>query len=38
MNAEREDVHKDHLPLNFVCIMKKNEVLINVYKRIGLPL
>lgn len=38
MNAEREDVHKDHLPLNFVCIMKKSAVLINVYKRIGLPL
>ena len=38
MNAEREDVYKDHLPLNFVCIMKKCDVLINVYKRIGLPL
>lgn len=38
MDAEREDVHKGYLPLNFVCIMKKNEVLINVYKRIGLPL
>lgn len=23
MDAEREDVHKGHLPLNFVCIMKK---------------
>lgn len=37
MDAEREDVHKGYLPLNFVCIIK-NEVLINVYKRIGLPL
>ncbi len=23
MDAEREDVHKGYLPLNFVCIMKK---------------
>lgn len=23
MDAEREDVHKGYLPLNFVCIIKK---------------
>lgn len=38
MDAEREDVHKGHLPLKLCVYNEKNEVLINVYKRIGLPL
>ena len=35
MDAEREDVHKGYLPLNFVCIIKISIFAAVIFRSLG---